>query len=105
MSERLGGVGVLGFFAFLLNVRCVYPLHSVLYVKHILQYFIFEEYYIHKHWVFVFWHLCTSPRSPSMESGGLGNCCPLMILRMSCFLGYAGRGSSLNGLNEPGGNE
>lgn len=38
--------------------------------------------------------LLTSPLSPSIESGGLGSCCPLMIFRISCFLGLAGSGSA-----------
>lgn len=47
-------------------------------------------------------YLLTSPRSPSIESGGLGSCCPLMTFITSCFLGFAGSGSSLRGLKAPG---
>lgn len=43
----------------------------------------------------------TSPRSPSIESRGLGSCCPLIILRASCFLSCPGRGSSELGLKTP----
>lgn len=43
----------------------------------------------------------TSPRSPNMESGGLGSCCPLITFRMSCFLGLAGSGSPEKGLKVP----
>lgn len=47
----------------------------------------------------------TSPRSPSIESRGLGSCCPLMIRSTSCFLSCPGRGSSELGLKTPGGQE
>jgi len=43
----------------------------------------------------------TSPRSPSMESLGLGNCWPLMTLRTNCFFNRPGKGSSAIGLKEP----
>lgn len=45
----------------------------------------------------------TSPRSPSIESLGLGSCCPLMIRSTSCFLSCPGRGSSALGLKLPEG--
>lgn len=43
----------------------------------------------------------TSPRSPSMESLGLGSCWPLIIFTTSCFLICPGNGSSNTGLKGP----
>lgn len=40
----------------------------------------------------------TSPRSPSIESLGLGSCCPLMTFNTSCFFIWPGMGSSTLGL-------
>lgn len=45
----------------------------------------------------------TSPLSPSIESLGLGSCCPLMIFNTSCFFIWPGTGSSRLGLKAPAG--